>query len=201
MRRLILFLIVFFAGCRSEINFKIHNDTATLPLTGVNSAAGTIDFYIEKKLKVPIIKSLEITNVSWDFTAKANQQTTFTIGITDMGTANDENIYAKCSPSFLCSSLVSYKSPPPDYVLNAPVIISGSVNGEKAFTDISSADSANYVMGNGFNNGRLWLIVKVEATNPMEFFNASPLYINNLDGHFIAEKGMSAFLPLLDFAP
>jgi len=180
-------------SCRSTVDYRLNLGEVELPLTGIALPGNFITFYVEKKIDINQIREVEIERVIWSYKASSFSRVDYTVKITSAGKAEDVKLYVKCDPPELCSTLQSAGyEPAPDYVEEAPTVLSGSVDGAVEINGKEQSHEANIELGKCLEEGVIWLIVKVVA-DPAEYLQGDKLVLRNVEMEIDASKDMKTF--------
>ncbi len=183
-------------SCRAEIKTHVDFNEIKLPLTGIRFSQGSIEFYVQKEFDIQQESDIEIDDIVWSYQAISNGTISYQVRISATGEGSS-GLFAVCNPENLCLPIRGTYGDPPDYVINAPVIFQGQISGGiNTFTDIHQNPVANEEMQRALENGKIWIILKVTATNPAQFINGDTLRIENLHGELRLHKNLDYLFPL-----
>ncbi len=184
--------ILLLLSCSLDIDYRMYEKHISLPLMGTQGAV-SLNFYAVKRIPLETLRELDIKDAYFNFTATSTKNMTFKIMVQDTGPKEDTKLYAVCSPDFACQGIYAVYERTPDYIVQSPTLISGSVNGTKDFQDVRPEEEALRKIENAFSKGYIWVVVNVSTTDPLYFTQSDSLYINNLEGYFDIEKDMTQF--------
>jgi len=188
-----IFLVLLMISCRSTVDYRVNLGEVELPLTGVALPGNSITFYVEKKIDINQIREVEIERVIWSYKASSFSRVDYTVKITSRGEAEDVKLYVKCDLPELCSALQSAGyEPAPDYVEEAPTVLSGSVDGTMEISGKEQSPEADRELEKCLEKGVVWLIVKVVA-DPAEYIQGDKLVLRNVEMEINASKDMRTF--------
>ncbi len=193
MRKILLLLGFLLLSCTVDIDYRLYEKKITLPLMGAQSVV-SLKFYAVKKVPLEVLKGLDIKDAEFNFTASSTKDMTFKIMVQDTGPDADISMYATCEPEFACAGIYAVYGKTPDYIVESPTLIQGSVNGERVFENVIPESASLSKIERAFENGTIWVIVNVSTTDPLYFTQNDSLHIKNLEGIFKIEKDMSSFM-------
>ena len=198
MKRLLIlgiFLAVIFTGCRAQIESHVFFEEVKLPLTGVQSSFGTIEFYVSRQFSIEKEEDITLDRISWSYEASSRGTVSFEIKISAHG-EDSLGLFAQCSPENLCFPIRNTYGSPPPYVLNAPVVFTGQINGgTHSFSNVPQNSASLRELQDAIESGRIWVIVKVTTNNPLQFLQGDTLRITNLRGDISLHKNLDYFFP------
>lgn len=189
---LYILFVLLLLSCTVDINYRLYEKRVDLPLMGAQTSITSLNFYAVKKVPLEVLKDLHIQDAYFNFTTNSTKSMSFKVMVQDTGPDDDLVLYATCSPIVACSGIYAVYKKTPDYIIQSPILISGSVDGEKTFKNVIPDDEAIVKIEKAFEKGWIWVIVNVSTTQPLYFQNDS-LHIIDLEGVFHIQKDMSTF--------
>ena len=190
-----MFGVLLLLSCTVDIDYSLYEKRIDLPLMGAQSVV-SLNFYAVKKVPLEVLKDLVIQDAYFNFTATSTKDMTFKIMVQDTGPSDDLTLYATCSPEYACTGIYAVYKKTPDYIIQSPVLISGSVNGRRDFEHVVPEPEAITKIENAFSKGTVWVVVNVSTPSPL-YFNNDSLHIQDLEGIFKVQKKMSSFSGLI----
>ena len=190
-----LFVALLSNGCRANIETHVFFPEIKLPLTGVQNTLGSIEFYVSREYQIEREEDITLDKILWSYEASSRGHVSYEIKISAHG-EDSIGLFARCTPQNLCFPIRNTYGSPPSYVLNAPVIFSGQINGGfHAFSNVPQNTASLRELQDAIENGRIWIIVKVTTNNPFQFFQGDTLRIANLRGDISLHKNLDYFFP------
>lgn len=191
-KNVIVFWVMLLASCVLEIDYRLYESQVDLPL--MSAQAGVkLNFYVVKKVPLSELVGLEIEDAKFNFIATSDKEMTFKVMVQDTGPDKETTLYATCEPEIVCSGIYTFYKKTPDYIVNSPSLIQGTVDGYKVFKDVEPEEKAIEKIESAFEIGTIWIIVNVSTDDPLYFTEDDSLHIKDLEGVFKIRKEMGAF--------
>ncbi len=189
-------LSLFLVSCRAEIETHVIFSEIKLPLTGfISPYGGSIEFYVQKEFDIYRETDISLDEIVWSYRALSRGTISYEVKISSTG-VGEEGLFATCNPENLCSRLPGNYGSTPEYVRNAPVIFSGSINGGvHEFSNIRQNRESLEELERSIENGKIWVILKVTASDPSQFLQGDTLIIRDLRGDIKLHKNLDYFFP------
>lgn len=184
-------------SCRAEVETHVTFDEIKLPLTGfISPYGGSIEFYVQKEFDIEQENDITLDEILWSYTVNSAGSISYEVKISSTGEGH-EGLFATCNPENLCNRLPGIYGSTPDYVRNAPVIFRGSIEGgTQSFSNIRQNSESLEELQRAIENGKIWVILKVTASNPAQFIRGDTLIVTNLLGNIKLHKNLDYFFPL-----
>lgn len=193
---LLSFILLLTVSCRADIETHVDINEIKLPLTGIRFSQGSIEFYVQKEYDIQQESDIEIDDIVWSYRASSRGAISYQVKISASGEGSN-GLFAVCNPENLCLPIRGVYESPPNYIVDAPVIFQGEISGGvQEFNNIHQNPAANEEMRRALENGKIWVILKVTATNPAQFINGDTLKIENLHGELKLHKNLDYLFPL-----
>ena len=190
-----LLVALLSSGCRANIETHVFFPEIKLPLTGVQSTVGSIEFYVSREFQIEKEEDITLDQILWSYEASSRGRVSYEIKISAHG-EDSVGLFAACSPENLCLPIRNTYGSPPPYVVNAPVIFTGQINGGvHSFSDIPQNAASLRELQDAIESGKIWVIVKVTTNNPLQFIQGDTLRITNLRGDISLHKNLDYFFP------